>query len=207
MSADSSRRDFLTGRAAVRALGDVRDRLAPPLPPPESEQASRSYLVSVSRDAMACTFEIALNAGQYPGGTDAAVAALDLVDRLEQQLTIYRDDSEVSRLNQRAAAEPVVVERGLFDLLLQAKQLHDETGGAIDITSGPLTKVWGFFRRQGQLPTQREIDEALSQIGSQWLELDAAARTVRFARPGMELNLGAIGKGYALDRAADYLDS
>ena len=202
---DSSRRDFLTGRSAARALGEVRDKLAPPLPPPESDQAARSYLVSVSRDAMACTFEIALNAGEYPGGTDAAVEALDLVDRLEDQLTVYRDTSEVSQLNRRAAGEPVVVEASLFDLLVQAKRLSQQTGGAIDVTSGPLTKLWGFYRRQGEMPTPAEINEALSRVGSQWLELDAAAQSVRFARAGMELNLGAIGKGYALDRAADHL--
>ena len=207
MPADSSRRDFLTGRSAVRALGEVRDKLAPPLPPPESEQASRSYLVSVSRDAMACTFEIALNAGQYPHGIDVAVEALELVDKLEDQLTIYRDHSEVSRLNQRAAGKSVVVEQRLFDLLVQAKQLHNETDGAVDVTSGPLTKVWGFYRRQGQMPTQAAIHEALSRVGSKHLLLAPAAQTVRFARPGMELNLGAIGKGYALDRAAEHLVS
>jgi thiamine biosynthesis lipoprotein len=205
--ADSSRRDFLSGRSAVRALGEVRDKLPPPLPPPESEEAIRSYLISVSREAMACTFEIALNAGQYPGGTDAAVEALDLVDRLEDQLTIYRDHSEVSQLNRRAGSEPVVVEQGLFDLLTVAKRLSQEAGGAVDVTSGPLTKVWGFYRRQGSMPSQAEIDEALTRVGSPWLELDAAAQSVRFARPGMELNLGAIGKGYALDRAADLLES
>ncbi len=203
---DSSRRDFLTGKSAVRALGEVRDQVAPPLPPPESEQASRSYLVSVSRDAMACTFEIALNAGQYPGGTDAAIEALDIVDRLEDQLTIYRQDSDVSRLNFRAASESVVVERGLFDLLVQAGRLSDDTGGAVDITSGPLTKIWGFYRRQGKMPTQADIDQALSRVGSTHLLLDSQTQSVRFGRAGMELNLGAIGKGYALDRAADYLE-
>jgi FAD:protein FMN transferase len=203
---DSSRRDFLTGKAAVHALAEVRDKLAPPLAPPPAE-TPRSYLVSVSRDAMACTFEIALNAGQYPGGTDAALAALDLVDRLEDQLTIYREHSDISRLNRRAAVESVVVEGGLFDLLIRAKRLCDETGSVVDVTSGPLTKVWGFYRRQGRMPSQVEIDEALSRVGSQWLELDEVSRSVRFARPGMELNLGAIGKGYALDRAAELLES
>lgn len=203
---DSSRRDFLTGKAAVHALAEVRDKLAPPLAPPPAE-SPRSYLVSVSRDAMACTFEIALNAGQYPGGTDAALAALELVDRLEDQLTIYREHSEISLLNRRAAMESVVVEGGLFDLLIRAQRLCDETGGAVDVTSGPLTQVWGFYRRQGRMPSQVEIGEALSRVGSQWLELDEVSRSVRFARPGMELNLGAIGKGYALDRAAELLES
>jgi thiamine biosynthesis lipoprotein len=201
---DSSRREFLTGQAALCALAEVKGRLAPPLEMPDS---SRSYLVHVSRQAMACLFEVALNAGQYPHGTEAAMEALDLIDLLEDQLSIYREHSEVSRLNRRAAQEPIVVEERLFGLLVQARQLFEETGGAFDITSGPLTRIWGFYRRQGRMPTQVEIDAALACVGSQWLELDAEQQSVRFARPGMEINLGAIGKGHALDRAADLMDA
>src|SRR5690606_7067525 len=105
----------------------------------------RSLLVHVGREAMACEFEVVLNAGQYPSGPDAAVAALDLVDQLEAQLTVYRDTSEVSRLNARAATEPVAVESRLFELLEQAIALSQETGGSFDVTSGPLSKVWGFY--------------------------------------------------------------
>lgn len=174
---------------------------AEPLPPVKT----RSLLVHVGREAMACEFEVVLNAGQHPQGTDVAVEALDLVDRLEAQLTVYRDTSEVSRLNQRAAAEAVAVEDRLFDLLRQAKSLSEETGGAFDITSGPLTKVWGFYRRQGKMPTPTDVEAALAKVGSQWLKLDDAERTLRFGQPGMEINLGAIGKGYAIDRAAGLL--
>jgi len=174
---------------------------AAPLPPVKT----RSLLVHVGREAMACEFEVVLNAGQHKQGTDAAVAALDLVDRLEAQLTVYRDDSEVSRLNQRAADEAVEVESRLFELLLQAKTLSQLTAGAFDITSGPLTKVWGFYRRQGKMPSPDDVAAALAKVGSQAIELDEARQTVRFGRPGMEINLGAIGKGYAIDRAAGLL--
>src|SRR6185369_504016 len=64
------------------------------------------------------------------------------------------------------------------------------------------SKVWGFLRRQGRLPTEDEIAEARARVGMQSVVLDAATKTVRFARPGVALNLGSIGKGYALDRAA-----
>jgi len=178
-------------------------------PRPESEPLppvkTRSLLVHVGREAMACEFEVVLNAGQHKQGTDVAVAALDLVDQLEAQLTVYRDDSEVSRLNQLAASEPVPVESRLFELLVQAKVLAEQTGGAFDITSGPLTKVWGFYRRQGKMPSAHDVAAALAKVGSRSLELDEARQTVRFGQPGMEINLGAIGKGYALDRAAGLL--
>ena len=97
------------------------------------------------------------------------------------------------------------MEPRLFSLLEQAVALHRQTEGAFDITAGPLTKVWGFHRRAGRLPSRDELQSALQRVGSQWLELDPANRTIRFLREGMEINLGAIGKGYALDRCAELL--
>jgi len=152
-------------------------------------------------------FEVFFNAGQYPEATEAALAALDEVDRLEEQLSVYRTASEVSRINQLAASEPVSVETGLFDLLALAVRLHTETGGALDVTTGPLSEVWGFSRRGGQLPNQQQLDEAMARVGSDKLELDAENQTVRFRVPGMKINLGAIGKGYALDRCAELLEA
>lgn len=122
-------------------------------------------------------------------------------------MTVYRDHSEISRLNQTAAEYPFAVEPRLYEMLKQASHLHVETGGAFDITSGPLTKVWGFYRRQGQLPSDDSLREALQRVGSQWLEFDDEDKTVSFARSGVEINLGGIGKGYALDRCVEFLES
>ena len=204
MPRESSRREFLTGRSALEALADVRGGLAEPLPTPEG-QAARTWLVQISREAMACEFEVLLDAKKYPAGPDAAVEALDLVEALEAQLTVYRETSEVSRLNQRACGQPVVVEERLFRLFERAQALWRETGGAFDITSGALSKVWGFYRRQGRMPSREEVAEALAKAGSQHLELEAESHTVRFLIPGLEINLGAIGKGYTLDRCAELL--
>ena len=205
MPRDSSRREFLTGRSALRALADAHGELAVPLPSPSG--AAETWLTQFSREAMACEFEVLLDAKRYPAGQDAAVEALDLVEALEAQLTIYRDTSEVSRLNQQAFAEPIVVEQRLFELFMQAKELWQATEGALDITSGALTKVWGFYRRQGQMPSETEVAEALTKVGSQHLELDASRNSVRFLVPGLEINLGAIGKGHTLDRCAELLSS
>src|SRR2546421_8117947 len=125
MTRDSSRREFLSGRSALRALADAREKLAEPLPAPAG--AAQTWLTQLSREAMACEFEVLLDAKKYPSGPDAAVEALDLVEALEAQLTVYRDTSEVSRLNQRAFVEPVVVEERLFELFLQAKELWTVT--------------------------------------------------------------------------------
>jgi thiamine biosynthesis lipoprotein len=200
----TTRRDFLTGKSAVEAIGDAVIGSPEQLPPPLTGE-SRGYLLSIAREAMACEFEVLLDARKYPAGADAALAALDLVDQLESQLTIFRDTSELMAINRRAAHEPVVVEPRLFKLLARAVELSRATGGAFDITAGPLSKVWGFYRRQGSMPGADEVAAALALVGSDKLQLEPQERTIRFQQPGMELNLGAIGKGYALDRAAELL--
>src|SRR4051794_3756990 len=205
-STKTTRRDFLSGRSAAEALGDVLAPPPQPLPPPAAigVQAG-SHLLSVSREAMACLFEIALDASSYRDKTDSAVAALDLVDSLESQLTVYRETSEVAEINRRASRERVVVEEGLYQLLKRAAALSQDTQGAFDVTAGRLSKIWGFYRRQASMPTAADVEEALKTVGSRHLQFDDEARSMQFLQPGLELNLGAIGKGYALDRAADSL--
>ncbi|HEY6802999.1 MAG TPA: FAD:protein FMN transferase [Pyrinomonadaceae bacterium] len=158
----------------------------------------------VNRTAMACRFEVTLPASEERG-IAVATEALDEVDRLEARLTVFRESSEVSYVNAHAAAGPVKISEPLFNLLVQCKELSEETGGAFDITSGPLTRCWGFLRREGRVPTKDEIEAARSVIGSHNLILDHSASTIQFATPGVEINLGSIGKGYALDCAGDLL--
>lgn len=156
---------------------------------------------------MGSQFEVLFNAGQYAEATEAALAALDEVDRLEEQLSVFRPTSEMSRINLLAADGPVPVEEGLFELLRLAVELYTQTGGALDVTAGPLSDVWGFSRREGKVPDRRALDEALARVGSDKLELNAENRTVRFLVPGMKINLGALGKGHAVDRCAAMLQS
>ena len=207
----TNRREFLQGRSAADALAAAVDRALPQAQvpsataddPPRGDDPAERYLVQLSRPAMACQFTVFLNAGQYEQGTEAAIAALDLVEQLEDQLTAYRDTSEVTHINRRAAEENVPLEPRLFELLELALRISRDTDGAFDITTGPLTKVWGFYRRAGTIPTNDDLRAAHEKVGAEHVLLNEADRTIRFARPGMELNLGAIGKGYALDRAAE----
>jgi FAD:protein FMN transferase len=159
------------------------------------------YWQHVSRPAMACRFEVTLPLEDQKG-VSVARQALDEVDRLEDQLTIFRESSEVSLINREAPAGPVCVEQSLFSLLLLCRDLCRETGGAFDITSGPLSRCWGFLKRQGQIPEPGEIEEAKALVGEDKLLFDCDTRAIRFARPGVEINLGSVGKGYALDRIA-----
>lgn len=154
---------------------------------------------------MACEFEVQLAANRNDNSMEHVFAALDLVEALETQLTVYRDDSEIIRLNRRAAQEPVPVEHRLFGLLELARQLHVATSGALDITSGPLSEAWGFSRREGRVPNDQQIAAALQHVGMQHVLLNAATQTVKFDIPGLSINLNSLGKGYALDRMAELL--
>jgi FAD:protein FMN transferase len=171
-----------------------------------SEPRAASYWLHVNRTAMACRFEVTMRQTEETG-IAAATEALDEIDRLESSLTVFRETSEVSVVNSEAAKNPVEVSQELFDLLTLCQRLYEETGGAFDVTSGPLTRSWGFLRRQGRLPSQAEIDQAKLSVGSNKLLLDDKSKTVRFAREHMEINLGSIGKGYALDSAADLMST
>jgi thiamine biosynthesis lipoprotein len=153
---------------------------------------------------MATTFEVVVP-WDCSNSDQAADAALNLIDSLEAQLTVYRTTSEVSRLNRLAVQAAVPVEQRLFELLQTAQRVSQTTGGAFDITAGPLIKAWGFFRRQGEMPTDEAMAMALKVVGMDHLHLDSVRRTVRFDQPRVEINLGSIGKGYAIDRAMERL--
>jgi len=150
---------------------------------------------------MACRFEVTLPFEDQTG-VRLARQALDEVDRLEQQLSIFRESSEVSFINRQASEGPARVEESLFSLLRLCQELCRETAGAFDITSGALSRCWGFLKRQGRIPEPHEIERAKALVGGDKLLLDCESRAIRFARPGVEINLGSIGKGYALDRIA-----
>lgn len=206
---NANRRDFLRGKAAARAFGDLLMSALPDslgaFEPPQQAPGTH-YWLHVTRRAMACQFQVWFNAGQYPYATEAGLEALDTVDRLEAQLSFFRGTSELSRINREAAFRPVEVEPGLFALLETALTVWRDTGGAYDITSAPYWEAWGFARRNGRVPTDDELAAARPFVGGDLVELDTSRRTVRFREPGVRLNLGSIGKGHALDCCARQLE-
>jgi FAD:protein FMN transferase len=127
------------------------------------------------------------------------------VDRLDAQMSNYKPESELSHINREAAHADVVVEPRLFDLIQLCMRLSEDTGGAFDITVGPLMKAWGFFRGQGRVPSPQEIHDVLKHVGYNHVHLDTARRTIHFDEAGIELDLGAKAKGYAVDRAVEIL--
>ena len=202
MARKSSRRDFLRGKAAARAMADAA-RQARADAGSEAASQKKGHLLQICRQAMACEFEVCLNAGQYPHGMDTALAALDMVDSLEDRLSIFRDENELSEVNRFAADGPVAVSPEVFQLLEMSAELYRQTDGAMDVSAAPLSNAWGFSRRQGRIPSDADLAAALEVVGMENVVLDVQDQTVSFLRPGVRLNLGAIGKGYALDRCGE----
>ena len=161
--------------------------------------------VTLARHAMATRFEIVLQGPNPVTLRAAGEEALDEIERLDAQLNLYHPASEISHINAHAAAGPVRVEPGLFRLLQHAQRLSRETAGAFDVTVAPLMRCWGFMRGTGRLPAPEALAEARAQTGMHFVHLDARAFTIRFERAGMMLDLGAIGKGYALDHAGEII--
>jgi len=157
------------------------------------------HFVRVHRSAMACRFSVTIGASDARL-VPAARAALDAVDGVEARITLFRETSELVALNRRAGLEPVVASEELFSLLELCASLSAETGGAFDPTSTPLSRSFGFLARQGRWPGPAELEAARELVGMSRVTLDARDRSVRLERQGMELNLGSIGKGWALDR-------
>jgi FAD:protein FMN transferase len=167
---------------------------------------------------MACRFEILLPV-TATAEVAAAKAALDQAERLEQAWSIFRADSDLSRVNQSAADQACPIDDELGRLLRRCDRLSAETAGAFDITATPLSRCWRLLQREGRVPTPDEIAQARARTGHQLVDVrgggdgasgaegtnEASGWSVRFRRPGVELNLGAIGKGYAVGRVAAHL--
>ena len=158
-----------------------------------------------SVEAMGSTYSLVLY-GEDRGRLEAASEeAFEEVRRLDRMLSNYRPESEWSEVNRRAAERPVRVSAELFQLLSACVEYSRQSEGAFDISVGPLMKVWGFYKGSGHLPQAAEVRRALATVGYRNILLDPAGRTVRFAREGVELDPGGIGKGYAVDRMVDIL--
>ena len=162
-------------------------------------------MLTLARHAMATRFELVLHGDRPEALRAAGEEALDEIERIENQISLYRPHTEIAQLNARAAREWVRVSTPVFRLLEHARRLSEESGDAFDITTGPLIRCWGFQGGSGRKPTPDEIAEARAGVGMHLVEMNASASAVRFARVGVSLDLGAIGKGYAIDRAVEIL--
>ena len=160
-------------------------------------------VLRIRHSAMGCNFDF-LVTGQDPSYLrDAVSEAIEELDELERQMSVFNSTSEISYINKMAFPGAVRVEPRLFALLRMAYCLTIDTQGAFDITTRALTRLWNSS--QDSVPTQNEIRKVLAHTGMHNVVLDEDETTVRFERKGIQLDLGAIGKGYPIRRIAELL--
>ncbi|MEJ2205513.1 MAG: FAD:protein FMN transferase, partial [Gemmatimonadota bacterium] len=148
----------------------------------------------------------------YAPGERVARAGADVAfqeaARLDSLFSDYRSDSEVAYLAARSGeGESLPVSQDVWCVLRTARRWSELTGGAFDVTVGPLTRLWRWSARRGELPSSDRLQSALSSVGFRRLSMDSVRQAVRLGRPGMALDLGGIAKGYAADVALDALRS
>jgi thiamine biosynthesis lipoprotein len=174
-------------------------------PSVSSALQARQVMYQEARRLMWTKFEIVAYGPDRARLAEAAEAAFEEIDRLDRQMSHYSETSELTFINRNAARSAVIVEKELFDLISLSVDYSRVTGGAFDITVGPLMKTWGFFKGEGRVPEPGELKSAMARTGYKRVTLDARARAVSFDREGVELDLGGIAKGYAVDKAAEIL--
>lgn len=150
---------------------------------------------------MGTLWHITLHAPDPTAASNAVHTAFARVHTLDTIFTDYNPESELLRLCAQPHGTPVPVSRELFDILQKAEALSRQTGGAFDVTVGPMVQLWRRARRQHELPAPEKIAAARAAVGFEKIKLDAHRRTVTLLAPGMRLDLGGIAKGYAADEA------
>lgn len=154
---------------------------------------------------MATRFEVVLYGAESSRLRAAGEQALEEIADAEKRLSAFRPDSEISRINSFAAHKAVKVDARLFSLLKLAVRISKMTAGAFDVTIGPVMKIWRSAGQVHRLPSDDEIESARRRTGADKIIFDEANHTIRFEHEGVQIDLGAIGKGYAIDIAVESL--
>lgn len=158
-----------------------------------------------SHEAMATTFEIVVVHEDERYAAQAAAAAFEEVDRLEAELSRFIENSDVSRINNFFSGEPLLLGLPAFDCLEISGRMYEQTKGAFDITIGSLLKCWRNDDGSLRTPAEEELSLARKKTGTDLLRLNAAEHTVEVLAEGVQVDLGGIGKGYAVDQVAKLL--
>lgn len=196
--AGSSRREFLAGQGHVdesppQADSDIGAEI------PRAGDTLR-----IQTRAMACQFAIFLDVDRREQ-LETVSSVLESVHDLEALMTVYRSESPMARANAAAADAAVVLDETLFTVVAMACRIAEETDGAFDPTTGPLVELWRQARETGRVPDDNEVRRVRELGGLADVAIDAADGSISYHRTGVELNLGGIGKGFALDRIAGEL--
>jgi len=168
-------------------------------------QGSHSTLYTFRHPAMGTEFSVYLYAQGEAEASSEANEVFEEIDRIEEELSNYRESSELSRINRQAALTPVITDPETFRFLQSSQHWSIASNGAFDISVGPLMKTWGFFDHHGRIPSAEELEHIRLMVGYRNIVLDPALRSVHFRVQGVELDPGGIGKGFAVDAAVAIL--
>jgi thiamine biosynthesis lipoprotein len=163
--------------------------------PAEAESGLRPVMGTFAR-----VVAVAQNRKTADQSIEAALAEMYKVDDL---MSDYKKDSEISQVNRDAFKQPVKVSQSTFEVLDKAVEFSKLSGGSFDVTVGPIVQLWRAATESNSVPTEDQLQQARSKVGYEKLTLDANELTVRFAVDGMMLDLGGIAKGYAIDKAVE----
>ncbi|MEC7771700.1 MAG: FAD:protein FMN transferase [Bacteroidota bacterium] len=156
---------------------------------------------------MGTRFEITVVAPNEEIGYINIDVAVSEIERIESVISSWNENSETSLINKNAGIKPVKVSRELFNLIERAIKISELTDGAFDITYASMDHIWKFDGTMDKVPTEAEIRNSVSKVGFKKIQLDVENQTVFLPEKGMRIGFGAIGKGYAADRAKDLLVS
>ena len=155
---------------------------------------------------MAVPFRITLYAKDEATGKQAVDAALARVEELNAMLSDYAPESEINKLSlSSGSGKPVKVSPDLWNVLERSQHIAEITGGAFDVTVGPLVNVWRRARRQQKMPDLEMIERMKARSGYQHMKLDAVGHTVELTVPEMHLDVGGMAKGYVVDQTLKVL--
>lgn len=166
----------------------------------------RATRLESSRAGLGTWIRIVVHDADRSRAERATARAFAAIDRVDARMSIHRSDSDISRVNSAAGRSSVRVSPDVIEVVERARLLSQRSGGQYDTTVLPLMKLWGFYASgRTQAPSDREIGAALANMGPDVIETDPAAGTLGLRRTGAALDLGSIGKGWAVDRAVDAL--
>lgn len=175
------------------------------LPLLQTGAARAEWMERVEDGIMGTRIVVELWATDRAQGSAAIEAVLAEMRRVDQAMSTYKPTSELSIVNARAAQEPIKISQELFDLLSTSLEYSRITDGAFDVTYASVGYMYDF--RKHVRPDEKQIAAALPGINYRHVELDRKNRTVHFARPGVRVDLGGIGKGHAVDRGVAVLQA
>ena len=171
----------------------------------ESQPPAVPGMKRFSHEAMATTFEVMVVGDDEKYARQTAAVAFEEVNRLEAELSRFIPNSDVSRINNLPANRPLILGLDTFECLKLSCRIYAETGGAFDVTIGPLRSCWRNVDGSPREPSEQELDNARQRTGTNLLKLNEDEHTIELLTSGVQVDLGGIGKGYAVDKMAELL--